>query len=176
IRDFHVTGVQTCALPISQNGWLPLAFGLDWQRPARQMNGTSFFYAHSSQWRYEKLDMTEVLSPLARKEKWQATILDFNTRAERMGWLPSAPQLQTNPLHVAAAAKAAGQDVKDYVVEQLTNGGLKFACEDPDNPKNFPRNMFVWRSNLLGSSGKGHEYMLRHLLGTKHGLLGKDLG
>src|SRR5690606_30175540 len=29
---------------------------------------------------------------------------------------------------------------------------------------------------LLGSSGKGHEYMLRYLLGTRHDLLGNDLG
>src|SRR3546814_20590127 len=36
--------------------------------------------------------------------------------------------------------------------------------------------MFVWRSKLLCSSGKGHEYMMRHMLGTKHGLQGKDLG
>ncbi len=36
--------------------------------------------------------------------------------------------------------------------------------------------MFVWRSNLLGSSGKGHEYFLKHLLGTSNGVLGKDLG
>src|SRR3546814_4886643 len=36
--------------------------------------------------------------------------------------------------------------------------------------------MFVWRSNLLGSSGKGHEYFLKHLLGTEHGVQGKDLG
>ena len=36
--------------------------------------------------------------------------------------------------------------------------------------------MFVWRSNLLGSSGKGHEYFLKHLLGTSHGVLGKELG
>jgi len=34
----------------------------------------------------------------------------------------------------------------------------------------------VWRSNLLGSSGKGHEYFLRHLMGAQHGLQGKDLG
>ena len=27
---------------------------------------------------------------------------------------------------------------------------------------------FVWRSNLLGSSGKGQEYFLRHLLGAEH--------
>ena len=26
--------------------------------------------------------------------------------------------------------------------------------------------MTVWRANVLGSSGKGHEYFLKHLLGT----------
>ncbi|TRW49634.1 nitrate reductase subunit alpha [Aliidiomarina halalkaliphila] len=159
-----------------QTGWAPLAFGLDWQRPPRHMNGTSFFYNHSSQWRYEKLEMTEVISPLANPNKWKSSIIDFNTRAERMGWLPSAPQLGTNPLGIAAAAEKAGMDVKSYIVDQLKKGSLKFACEQPENPQNFPRNMFIWRSNLLGSSGKGHEYMLKHLLGTKHGLLGKDLG
>ncbi|MGI2097206.1 nitrate reductase subunit alpha, partial [Shewanella glacialipiscicola] len=159
-----------------QTGWTPLAFALDWQRPPRHMNGTSFFYNHSSQWRYEKLNMSEIISPLAPKENWTGSIIDFNSRAERMGWLPSAPQLSTNPLHLSASAKAAGQNVEDYVVSQLKTGDLKFACEQPDDPKNFPRNMFIWRSNLLGSSGKGHEYMLRHFLGTKHGLLGKDLG
>lgn len=159
-----------------QTGWQPLAFGLDWQRPPRHMNGTSFFYNHSSQWRSEKLDMSEVISPLASKTKWQSSILDYNTRAERMGWLPSAPQLATNPLRLTEAAKSAGKDIKEFIVDQLKSGALKFACEDPDDPQNFPRNMFIWRSNLLGSSGKGHEYMLRHLLGTKHGLLGKDLG
>ena len=50
------------------------------------------------------------------------------------------------------------------------------SCHDPDDPANWPRNMFVWRSNLLGSSGKGHEYFLKHLLGTSNGVLGKDLG
>src|SRR5699024_109454 len=38
-----------------QTGWLPLAFALDWNRPPRQMNSTSFFYNHSSQWRSEKV-------------------------------------------------------------------------------------------------------------------------
>ncbi len=39
-------------------------------------------------------------------------------------------------------------------------------CEDPDAPENFPRVLTVWRANLLGSSGKGNEYFLKHLLGT----------
>lgn len=159
-----------------QTGWLPLAFGLDWTRPPRHMNGTSFFYNHSSQWRYEKLDVSELLSPLAKPEDYQGSLVDFNVRAERMGWLPSAPQLGRNPLQIAREAQAAGKPVTDYVVEQLKSGNLRFAAEQPDDPKNFPRNMFVWRSNLLGSSGKGHEYMLKYLLGTRHGLQGKDLG
>ncbi|WP_105188838.1 nitrate reductase subunit alpha [Pseudoalteromonas sp. T1lg48] len=159
-----------------QTGWQPLAFGLDWQKPPRHMNGTSFFYNHSNQWRYEKLRMDEVISPVANKEKWQGSIIDYNVRAEKMGWLPSAPQLSMNPLELCKAAKEKGVSAKDYAIEGLKSGELKFACEDPDNPQNFPRNMFIWRSNLLGSSGKGHEYMLRHLLGTKHGLMSKDLG
>ena len=54
----------------------------------------------------------------------------------------------------------------DYVVDELKAGRLRFAATDPDNPANFPRVLTVWRSNLLGSSGKGHEYFLRHLLGA----------
>ncbi|MBL8305048.1 MAG: nitrate reductase subunit alpha [Rubrivivax sp.] len=159
-----------------QTGWLPLAFALDWVRPPRQQNSTSFFYAHTDQWRYEKLGMEEVLSPLADKDKYAGSMIDFNVRAERMGWLPSAPQLQTNPLQVVKDAAAAGMDPKDYVVRGLKEGSLKLSCTDPDHPANWPRNLFVWRSNLLGSSGKGHEYFLKHLLGTSNGVQGKDLG
>ncbi len=65
---------------------------------------------------------------------------------------------------------------KDYARAELKSGTLRFACEDPDHPDNFPRNLFVWRSNLLGSSGKGHEYFLKHLLGAQNGVQGKDLG
>ncbi|PCI05158.1 MAG: nitrate reductase subunit alpha [Hyphomicrobiales bacterium] len=159
-----------------QTGWQPLAFGLDWSRPPRHMNSTSFFYAHTDQWRYETLNVNEILSPTAPKGEWNATLMDYNIKAERMGWLPSAPQLETNPLDIAKMAAKAKKDPKDYVAEQLKSGKLKMSCNDPDNPVNWPRNMFVWRSNLLGSSGKGHEYFLKHLLGTQHGVLGKDLG
>ena len=159
-----------------QTGWLPLAFALDWSRPPRQMNSTSFFYAHTDQWRYEALGIGEIISPTAPDGPWDGAMIDYNVRAERMGWLPSAPQLQTNSLQIARDAAEAGQEPKDYVVESLKAGSLRLSCEDPDNPKNWPRNMFVWRSNLLGSSGKGHEYFLKHLLGTSHGVMNRDLG
>ncbi len=159
-----------------QTGWTPLAFALDWIRPPRQMNSTSYFYAHTNQWRYEKLGVDEVLSPLADKSRYTGSMIDYNVRAERMGWLPSSPELQTPPRQVVKDAQAAGMDPKDYVVQSLKDGSLKMSCEDPDNPANWPRNMFVWRSNIIGSSGKGHEYFLKHLLGTDNGVQGKDLG
>ncbi len=55
-----------------------------------------------------------------------------------------------------------------YVTEQLKSGELKFAVEDPDAPENWPRVLTLWRANLLGSSSKGNEYFLKHLLGTSH--------
>jgi nitrate reductase alpha subunit len=155
---------------------LPLAFALDWNRPPRQMNSTSFFYAHTDQWRYETLGVSEILSPTAPKGDWDASLIDYNARAERMGWLPSAPQLKTNPLEVGRPPRLQGMEPKDYVAQALKAGDLELSCLDPDDEANWPRNMFVWRSNLLGSSGKGHEYFLKHLLGTAHGVQGKDLG
>ncbi|HVY18378.1 MAG TPA: nitrate reductase subunit alpha [Rhodopila sp.] len=159
-----------------QTGWLPVAFALDWNRPPRQQNSTSFFYAHTDQWRYETLGVSEILSPTAPEGEWSGSLIDYNVRAERMGWLPSAPQLKQNPLTIAGRAKAAGLEPRDYVAQALGSGELELSCHDPDDPANWPRNLFVWRSNLLGSSGKGHEYFLKHLLGTSNGVLGKDLG
>jgi nitrate reductase alpha subunit len=159
-----------------QTGWQPLAFALDWTRPPRHMNATSAWYAHTDQWRYETLEADEILSPTAPEGDWDISLIDYNIRAERMGWLPSAPQFKTNPFDVAKAAKAAGKEIPAYVAENLKSGDLEMSCEDPDNPANWPRNLCVWRSNLLGSSGKGHEYFLKHLLGTDNGVMGKDLG
>jgi len=159
-----------------QTGWLPLAFALDWHRPPRQMNSTSFFYNHSNQWRYEKLEVDDILSPLADKKEWSNySLIDCNVRSERMGWLPSAPQLKQNPLDICKQAAAAGKTSAQYTVEQLKTGDIEFSCEDPDNSDNFPRNMFIWRSNILGSSGKGHEYMLKHLLGTQNAVMSQDI-
>lgn len=157
-----------------QTGWTALAFALDWHRPPRQMNSTSFFYAHTDQWRYDPMDPAALLSPLADKSRFHGAPIDYNVRAERMGWLPCAPQLAANPLRV-------GADIADpahagaEIARRLASGELKMACEDPDAPENFPRNLFVWRSNLLGSSGKGHEYFLKHLLGTAHGVQGDEI-
>jgi hypothetical protein len=83
------------------------------------MNSTSYFYNHSSQWRYETVTAQELLSPMADKSRYSGHLLDFNVRAERMGWLPSAPQLGTNPLRIAEEAKKAGMSPVDSTVEAV---------------------------------------------------------
>ncbi len=159
-----------------QTGWLPLAFALDWNRPPRQMNTTSFFYMHSDQWRYEKVGLSGLISPLADKEEWsRLSMIDCNVKAERMGWLPSGPQLGANPVELARQADKEGRDIEEFITSKLRNREISIASEDPDDQKNFPRNLFIWRSNLLGSSAKGMEYFMKHLLGTQNSVLGGDL-
>ena len=100
-----------------QTGWTALAFALDWVRPPRQMNSTSFFYAHTDQWRYENWGGRNPRRWPTRP-KFGGSLIDYNVRAERMGWLPSAPQLQTNPMQVVRDAQAKGMDPKDYAVRR----------------------------------------------------------
>lgn len=71
---------------------------------------------------------------------------------------------------MADEADAHESDVAEHLASQLSSGALKLAVTDPDNPQNWPRVLSVWRANLLGSSSKGNEYFLRHLLGTDSNL------
>ncbi len=78
--------------------------------------------------------------------------------------MPNLPTFDRNPLELA---DEGGGDPVAHAVSELRAGRLRFAIDDPSAPANWPRMLFVWRSNLLGSSGKGQEYFLRHLLGTQ---------
>jgi len=148
-------------------GWSTTAFAFDWQRPTRHMTGTSYFYLHTDQWRYERFGADELASPLGDGRFAGRTFVDCLAQASRLGWTPSHPAFNRNPLDIADDAARAGKPVPEWVVQELKAGRLRFAGEDPDDPANFPRVMTVWRANLLGSSGKGMEYFLRHLLGAE---------
>ena len=160
-----------------QAAWSAIAFGLDWLRPPRHQNGTSFYYFATDQYRYDTLEARSIASPLA--QSWSDKHLaDYNVIAARLGWLPSYPQFDRNPLDICREAVEQGatsdEQIISHVVEQLKRGDVKFALEDPDNPVNFPRMLFLWRANLLGASGKGHEYFLKHLLGTDHAVFNQE--
>jgi nitrate reductase alpha subunit len=88
----------------------------------------------------------------------------------RLGWLPFYPQFNRSPIELVKDAEKAGaktnEEIIDWLVEQLKEKKLRFAVEDPDAPENWPRLWFIWRGNALMSSAKGHEYFLKHYLGT----------
>ncbi|HUC91750.1 MAG TPA: nitrate reductase subunit alpha [Paenibacillus sp.] len=149
-------------------GWQTIAMARDWGGPPRLQNGTSFFYFATEQWRYEDQSMSDQISPLVDKPRY-AHGGDYNHLAARLGWLPSYPQFNRNSLKLFDESKASTkEEAIQHVVKQIKQGQLKFAIENPADPVNFPRILFVWRANLIGSSAKGHEYFLKHLLGTHH--------
>ncbi len=155
-------------------GFQNMAFAFDWHRPTRHMTGTSFFYLHTDQWRYETFGAHELASPLGAGRFRGAAFVDCLAQAGRMGWTPSFPTFNRNPLDLADDAAAAGTDLPDYVIEELRSGRLTYADTDPDDPVNFPRVMLIWRANLLGSSGKGMEYFMRHLLGVENAVRAEE--
>ncbi|MCP4894826.1 MAG: nitrate reductase subunit alpha [Actinomycetales bacterium] len=161
----HYVG-QEKVRPIT--GWAQLAFALDWVRPPRQMIGTGFWYVQTDQWRYDRLRADLLASPLGDGHLAGKSMIDTMAQSARSGWMPSYPQFDRNPLDLADDAVASGQDPVAYVTEQLKSGDLKFAIDDPDAKENWPRVLTLWRANLLGSSSKGNEFFLKHLLGTSN--------
>jgi nitrate reductase / nitrite oxidoreductase, alpha subunit len=159
--------------------WAAIAFGRDWYPAARLQNAPSWHYVNSDQWRYEK-DYVDYHTVPQDSHGWKhGHTMDVQVRAVRNGWLPFYPQFDRSSLQVAREAVergAVGDDaiVKD-VVARLKDRSLKFAVEDPDAPANWPRVWFIWRGNALMSSSKGHEFFLKHYLGTHHNDVAQDL-
>jgi len=147
-------------------GFSQVAFGLDWSRPPRQMIGTAYWYLHTDQYRYDHFGADTLSSASANGLLAGKSTADVIAQAARLGGRPSYPTFDRNPLDIVDDADAAGVPVADHIVERLREGTLRFACEDPDAPENFPRVLTVWRANLFGSSAKGSEYFLKHLLGA----------
>ncbi|QRZ62061.1 nitrate reductase subunit alpha [Rothia sp. ZJ932] len=170
----HYVG-QEKARPIT--GWAHMANALDWVRPPRTQAGTSFWYMHTDQWRLDGYSADSLQSPLAKGELKGVHTADILARSARMGWMPFYPQFPENSLDLAdkaavAVESGAAENPAAYVAGRLNSGDLEFSVEDVDNPVNWPRTLMLWRNNLLGSSAKGEEYFLKHLLGTHNNVMG----
>ncbi|MFJ1978180.1 nitrate reductase subunit alpha [Streptomyces albogriseolus] len=161
----HYVG-QEKVRPIT--GYSAIATASDWNRPARQMIQTAYWYLHSDQFRYDPFSADTLAAAGAGGPFAGKSTADVIAQSARMGWMPSYPTFDRNPLDLADEADATGRPVAEHIVGELKAGRLRFAGEDPDAPENFPRVLTIWRANLLGSSAKGNEYFLKHLLGTDH--------
>ena len=170
----HYVGQEKLA-PVSS--WATVAFATDWLKPPRLQNAPSFHYVHTDQWRYERGFGEYHTVPDDDLAKGHT--IDHQVRAVRLGWLPFFPQFNRNSLDLARDAVAAGattdEEIAQYVADQLRNRDLKFSVEDPDAPENWPRVWYIWRGNALMSSAKGHEYFLRHYLGTHDNAIGDEV-
>ncbi|MCL6525691.1 MAG: nitrate reductase subunit alpha [Thermaceae bacterium] len=159
----HYVGQEKLA---NQASWGPIAFAGDWGYPSRQQNTPSFHYVHSDQWRYERGYKDYDKTVGSRTDH----TIDHQARAVRKGWLPFFPQFNKSSLEVVEEAQKAGAqtdaEIIAHVVQQLKEGRLEFAIDDPDAPANWPRVWFIWRGNAIGTSAKGHEFFLKHYLGT----------
>ena len=169
----HYTGQEKLVPGAS---WSMLAMAADWVPTPRLQNGPSYHYVHTDQWRYEKgLPERNPASGLFAKTH----TMDFQADAVRMGWLPFFPQFNANPLDLVQHAEAEGAtsdaQIRKWVVDQLRRRKLRFAVEDPDAPENWPRVWIIWRANAILSSAKGHEFFLKHYLGTDDTAIAEDL-
>jgi len=174
----HYVGQEKLA---PMESWSSIAFARDWTPASRLQNAPSWHYVNSDQWRYEKhfTDYHTVPQGQAHGSLAGGHTMDAQIRAVRNGWLPFYPQFNRNPLELVQEAEQAGADTPEkiagHTVNQLKRGTLKFSVEDPDAPENWPRVWFIWRGNALMASAKGHEYFLKHYLGTHTNTIATDL-
>ncbi|MCS7046552.1 MAG: nitrate reductase subunit alpha, partial [Gemmataceae bacterium] len=176
----HYVGQEKLA---PMESWSSIAFARDWMPAVRLQNTPSWHYVHTDQWRYEK-EFTDYHTVPIRNASDGPSLahghtMDVQVRAVKSGWLPFYPQFNRNPLEVVKEAEAAGaaseQDIVRHVVNQLKAKKLRFAVEDPDAAENWPRVWFIWRGNALMASAKGHEYFLKHYLGTHTNAIAEDI-
>ena len=101
-------------------GFQHLAFAFDWQRPTRHMAGTPFWYLATDQWRYEGFRADELASPLGSGAFAGRAFADCNAQAVRLGWMPSHPAFNRNPLDLADEATAAGVPAAEHEGRRIT--------------------------------------------------------
>ena len=152
--------------------WTSLAFALDWVKPPRRQQTPTWHYVNSDQWRYEG-DFTDY-APVPPDAKWaKGHAMDQEARSVRMGWMPYYPQFNRNPFDLAREGATNDETIRS-VVDQLQSGELGFAVDDPDAKENWPRVWFIWRGNAIMASAKGHEFFLRHYLGTHDNAIAEE--
>ena len=152
------------------DSWGAIMSGKDWKIPVRFQQTPIWHYIHSDQWRYDGNQADYNAVP--KNDFSSQHSADLIAKSVRNGWMPFFPQYNKNSFDIATEAKKAGatgtKGIQDYIIDKLKTGELKYSVTQPDNEENFPRVWYIWRGNALMSSAKGHEYFLKHYLGTHH--------
>ena len=169
----HYVGQEKLA-PV--DSWGTIAFAKDWQAGVRLQQAPLWHYINTCQYRYDGQFSRYNTVP---DNKWtRKHTADTIFKSVRMGWMPFFPQFKQNSLDLCAEAQANGATddagIQKYVLEKLVSKKLEYAVSDPEAPENFPRVWYIWRGNAIMGSMKGHEYCLKHYLGTHSNAIGRD--
>lgn len=170
----HYVGQEKLA---PADSWGTIAFAKDWVNAVRLQQAPIWHYINSCQYRYDGHFSEYDKTP---DNEWtRGHHADKIFKAVRMGWMPFYPQFNENPLELSKKAIKNGakndEEIKDYVVERLKSKDLKYSISDPDAEENYPRTWYIWRGNAISGSMKGHEYLLKHYLGTHSNAIAKDI-
>jgi nitrate reductase alpha subunit len=63
------------------------------------------------------------------------TTADVLAQSARLGWMPSFPTFNWNPLDLGDAITSSGQKPGDFVADELESGRLRFAARTPTRPR-----------------------------------------
>ncbi|MCC6763855.1 MAG: nitrate reductase subunit alpha [Deltaproteobacteria bacterium] len=169
----HYVGQEKLA---PSDSWGAIAFAKDYHGASRLQQSPLWHYINTCQYRYD--GQFSRYNTVHDNEWTRMHTADTIFKAVRLGWMPYYPQFAQSSLELcneAAQAGAADADgVKKYVLEKLESKKLTYSISDPEAPENHPRVWYIWRGNAILASMKGHEYCLKHYLGTHSNAIGKD--
>lgn len=170
----HYVGQEKLA-PV--DSWGAIMSGKDWSGPPRLQQTPIWHYINSDQWRYDSNQAHYNYSPENELSKQHTA--DLIAKSVRNGWMPFYPQFNKNNLDIVKDANKAGavtpEEISKYLINELKKENIKYSVSDPDDEVNFPRVWYIWRGNALMSSAKGHEYFLKHYLGTHHNDVAEEI-
>ena len=169
----HYVGQEKLA---PMDSWATIAFAKDWHGPVRLQQAPIWHYMNTCQYRYDGHFGKYNKTP---DNEWtRGHHADLIYKSVRMGWMPFYPQFDQNTFELCKEAVANGatndNEIKAFVVEKLKSKQLGYAVGDPDGETSFPRVWYIWRGNAIMGSMKGHEYLLKHYLGTHSNAIGID--
>ncbi len=169
----HYVGQEKLA-PV--DSWGAIAFARDWVDATRLQQAPIWHYINTCQYRYDGQFSKYNTVP---DNKWtRQHTADTIFQSVRMGWMPFYPQFNENTLELSKEAQAQGATtdaaIAAYVMDKLKSKKLKYSVSDPEAPENHPKVWYIWRGNAILASMKGHEYALKHYLGTHHNAIARD--
>jgi len=170
----HYVGQEKLA---PMDSWATIMSGKDWQNGVRLQQAPIWHYINSDQWRYDcnQADYNTV----PKNELSSMHSADMVVKSVRNGWMPFYPQYNKSNLDIVTDAAKTGattdEEIKKYVINELKNKNLEYSVVEPDEEVNFPRVWYVWRGNAISGSAKGHEFFLKHYLGTHNNSIADEV-